>query len=261
MHYGPYCLLTNLSAQRLIDKIIGRVLSLTLSLKCQVLIWLDLLDEVPLITDARTKGINCEVTLTRKLFIIFKASLTVQLCCEHCFILYVSVSASLYLRQYLLFLVCSCVGTREEFFQSCESSAGLCYFFIGACPTKLLPIDFHLMYTHAHKYTYQSSVTQEASLAEWDSLFSNALLSSRPANQSAERWSSHACRRTTHPTENRPASGTKLTDWLYQWSACFCVASPLFSILFWLCLFCMCFIIFYQSQSVCVCVCTKLSPP
>lgn len=65
---------------------------------------------------------------------------------------------------------------------------------------------------NTHKYTYQSSVTQPASLAERDSLFSDALLSSSPANQSAERWSSQACRKTTHPTENRPAPGTKLTD-------------------------------------------------
>lgn len=49
---------------------------------------------------------------------------------------------------------------------------------------------------------YQSSVTQPASLAEQDSLFSDALLSGRPANQSAEWWSSQACRKTTHPTEN-----------------------------------------------------------
>lgn len=49
-----------------------------------------------------------------------------------------------YRRQDLFLLVCSCVGTGEEFFQGCQSSAGLCYFFVGASPAKLLPIDLHL---------------------------------------------------------------------------------------------------------------------
>lgn len=61
-------------------------------------------------------------------------------------------------------------------------------------------------------HVYLSPVTQAERLTEQDSLFSNVLLSSRPANQSAERWSSQACWKTAHPTESRPASGTKLPD-------------------------------------------------
>lgn len=49
-----------------------------------------------------------------------------------------------YLRQYFLLLVCGCVGTGEQLFQSRQSGASFCYLFIGACPTKLLPIHLHL---------------------------------------------------------------------------------------------------------------------
>lgn len=73
--------------------------------------------------------------------------------------------------------------------------------------------------TRTHKNTYQSWVTQPASLDERDSLFSDALPSSRPAiNQQSAGAARHGAKQT-HPTENRPAPGTRLTDRLYRWSA------------------------------------------
>lgn len=65
----------------------------------------------------------------------------------------VCVCVRLYLRQYLFFLVCSRVRSREEFFQSSQSSTGLCYFFVGACPSKFLSVHLHLTHKHTHKHT------------------------------------------------------------------------------------------------------------
>lgn len=89
-----------------------------------------------MITDDRAKWTNCCTQMTRRECKCFGS--TVDVC--------------LYLRQYLLFLISSRVGSREEFFQSRQCSTGFCYFFVGACPTKLLPIDLHLTGTHTYRY-------------------------------------------------------------------------------------------------------------